>query len=75
MLVNADGKDILSKSQLDAMAADGWTFLKEPFETTTPDKSWDWKVAKKAIKEGEVELPLPPREFLFFRTHVIYVFK
>jgi hypothetical protein len=75
MLVNADGKDILSKAQLDAMAAGGWTFLKEPFETTTPDKSWDWKVAKKSIKKGEVELPLPPQEFLFFRTHVIYVFK
>jgi hypothetical protein len=75
MLVNADGKDILSKAQLDAMAADGWTFLKEPFETTTPDKSWDWKVAKKSIQKGEVELPLPPKEFLFFRTHVIYVFK
>jgi hypothetical protein len=75
MLVNADGKDILSKAQLDAMAADGWTFLKEPFETTTPDKSWDWKVARRAIKAGEVELPLPPREFPFFRTHVIYVFK
>jgi len=75
MLVNADGKDVLTKKQLDAMEADGWTFLEEPFETTTPDKSWDWKVAKKSIKKGEVELPLPPKEFLFFRTHVIYVFK
>lgn len=52
MLVNTDGKDILTKKQLDAMAADGWTFLKEPFETTTPDKSWDWQVAKKPVKKG-----------------------
>ena len=74
MLVNVDGKDIVSKKQLDAMANDGWTFLKEPFESTTPDKSWQWKVASKPLQKGEVELPLP-KEFLSFRTHAIYVFK
>lgn len=74
MLVNVDGREVLSRKQLDAMAADGWTFLKEPFETTTPDKTWTWQVAKKPVTKGEVELPLP-KEFLFFRTHVIYVFR
>lgn len=74
MLVKVDGVEKVTEKQLDAMAADGWEFLKEPFETTTPDKSWVWKVAKKNFEKGPFN-PALPKEFLFYVTHAIYVVK
>ncbi|MSR54585.1 MAG: hypothetical protein EXS09_15040 [Gemmataceae bacterium] len=74
MLVKIDGEDQVSEKQLEAMAADGWEFLKEPFETTTPDKSWTWRVAKKKFEKGPFN-PALPKEFLFYATHAIYLVK
>jgi hypothetical protein len=74
MLVKVNNDVKVSDTQLKAMEADGWTFLKEPFDTTTPDTSWTWKVAKKSFPTGELN-PALPNEFRSFATHVIYVVK
>jgi hypothetical protein len=74
MLVKINDEQKISDKQLDALAADGWKFVEEPFETTTPDTSWTWQVWKRDFKKGPIN-PALPKEFASFRTHVIYVVK
>jgi hypothetical protein len=74
MLVKINDAEKVTQKQLDAMAADGWTILTEPFETTSPDTSWAWRVTKKKFSKGDVN-PALPKEFPSYVTHAIYVFK
>jgi hypothetical protein len=71
LLASWQGKPTVNESTLTAFAKDGWTELKPPVGTTSPEgETWQLRTFKKNLNKGPVSLELRgvtwPRQMTFF---------
>ncbi len=67
-----NGEVKVSEAQFEKLAKEGWTAVDGGFETTTPPREvWRWKVLRKPIKKGEVNLAID----VVVNATVLFIFK
>ncbi|MCI0639324.1 MAG: OB-fold putative lipoprotein [Gemmataceae bacterium] len=70
----AYGETRVRAEQLSAFEEDGWTLLKEPFETSfPPGEDWQWRALRKPVTKGQSEFPWPSA-LPYIDTQYIFAF-
>lgn len=70
----AYGETRVRAEQLSAFEEDGWTLLKEPFETSfPPGEDWQWRALRKSVSKGQSEFPWPSA-IPYIDTQYIFAF-